>query len=551
MGQDFFAPPVRGLHFGLPLQRAQDGYALELYNVICRNGVVGTRLPFDRLSTPSALPYWLHSYVNGTTTSLIGVAKDGTIRRFLPTEAAVASLTAGITESVGFNFNGLLVWTNYPTNAPRTYDGAAIATPAFTLPATGDWATLTTSDITGGCPFKGRVFYWSFKSDEFLYTALNATAGTVSAFALKNIAQTGGNIKMITTLTMDGGVGQDDLLCFILDTGEMIVYAGDDPSSIASFQKVGAFKIPPPLAADGVTRMGGDTLIGTANGLIPVQNFITQGFGAIEADWLKALNPELQSWYSYLETARIRPCHIANRGLLVVIVEQGPATTDYSTMFVMDTTSRAWSRFVIYEDGGGVAFAAFSRGGVGVAANHGLQYNTSHHFHAIVEHSGQLYASAYKPDDTANNVVKYNLNSAAANLSDFGATEQPIRMLMGLPFQAQVEETVIVGNMLQFAVATSQLITSHTLHHMFNGAYPTVNQFTDATDYTQGLSGNLEVLNTKKQLGGGSGWSYAPVVIVDYFCNRGTGWDQGIRFEGLRVWHNPMQMHGNGFEAPA
>lgn len=534
----------------MPLQRPQDGYALELVNAICRNGVVGTRLPFDRLSTPSALPYWLHSYVNGTTTAMVGVAKDGTVRRFLPSESALASLTTGITESVGINFNGLLIHTAYPVNAPRSYDGTTYAALAITRPTTGDWSTLADTDFTGCCVFKGRVFWWSFKTDEIAYTALGAAGGTLSRFPTGTISQSGGNIKMITTLTMDGGVGQDDLMCIILDTGEMLVYAGDDPSTAASFSKVGAFKIPPPLAADGVTRMGGDTLVGTANGLIPVQNFISQGFGAIEAEWLKALNPELQSWYSYLGTARIRPYHIANRGLLVVIVEQGPAVSDYSTMFVMDTTSRAWSRFVIYEDGGGVAFAAFSRGGVGVAANHGLQYNTSHMFHAIVEHGGELYASAYKPDDTTNNVVKYVLNSASANIADFGATEQPIRMSFGLPFQAQPEEVVIVGNMLQFAVATSQVITSHTLHMMFNGAYTTVQQFQDSTDYTQGISGNLEILNSRKSLGAGSGWSLAPVVIVDYFCNRSTGWDQGIRFEGLRVWHNPTKVHNDGFEAP-
>ena len=90
----------------------------------------------------------------------------------------------------------------------------------------------------------------------------------MSRFPLHYVAETGGNIVLIESLTMDGGNGPDDFIAFILDTGECLIYQGSDPANAADWSIVGRFRVPPPLNGKCVTRIGGDSLMLTAAGLI-------------------------------------------------------------------------------------------------------------------------------------------------------------------------------------------------------------------------------------------------------------------------------------------
>lgn len=209
---------------------------------------------------------------------------------------------------------------------------------------------LVDADVTGFCVHKSRVWYWSRKSDEACYTALLARGGTLTRFPLGYVAETGGNIVLIETLTMDGGNGPDDFLAFILDTGEALIYQGSDPGSANDWSLVGRFRVPPPLNGKCVTRIGGDSLMLTQAGLIPLQNYIKAAFGQTQVDWLDKINAKLANLVpdGAESSARITDgrLYFATEQSLLLASVQITYPVDGTTvghLFAMDTSSQSWS----------------------------------------------------------------------------------------------------------------------------------------------------------------------------------------------------------------
>lgn len=201
---------------------------------------------------------------------------------------------------------------------------------------------LVDADVTGFCVHKSRVWYWSRKSDEACYTALQARGGTLSRFPLHYVAETGGNIVLIESLTMDGGNGPDDFIAFILDTGECLIYQGSDPANAADWSIVGRFRVPPPLNGKCVTRIGGDSLMLTAAGLIPLQNYIKAAFGQTQVEWVDSINPQIK----LLRVSDGRLYYSVNLGILFASVKYDPdlINTQYAgILYAMDVATGGWT----------------------------------------------------------------------------------------------------------------------------------------------------------------------------------------------------------------
>jgi hypothetical protein len=251
-------------------------------------------------STYTATANWVHRYVAGAVDQLLLVTSSGRVEVYDGTTLTqIFNLSMSVTESVAFNFNSKVGYTLYPSGAPREWDNSTSQAIPLTRPATGDWASLADTDIAGGHPFKGRVFYWSPKTNELIYTALGAIGGTLVRFPTETVSQTGGGVKLCTSLTMDGGNGPDDLFVIILTTGECLIYQGDDPGDAKAWEIVGRFNLPVPINANCVVRIGGDVLMLTNKGLIPLQQYIKGQLGQITQPWLRQINPYIERFFSW------------------------------------------------------------------------------------------------------------------------------------------------------------------------------------------------------------------------------------------------------------
>jgi hypothetical protein len=147
------------------------------------------------------------------------------------------------------------------SDAPQQYDGTTLAAIDFTG-STG----LTASSLIGCNVYQGRVFYWENNSPVYWYAAAGAYAGALEPVDLSFIAKKGGVIVTVFTWSLDAGDGLDDFICFLMSTGEAIVYQGTDPGDVQAWVLVGKYKMGEPVSVRGNVSIAGDELVLTRSG---------------------------------------------------------------------------------------------------------------------------------------------------------------------------------------------------------------------------------------------------------------------------------------------
>jgi len=91
--------------------------------------------------------------------------------------------------------------------------------------------SFPTTTIIGITIFKQRLIFVPKDELSFWYLPTGAVTGTALRFNLGQICRRGGRVMAALAWTIDGGNGSDDQLVLITTEGEVIVYAGDDPSN--------------------------------------------------------------------------------------------------------------------------------------------------------------------------------------------------------------------------------------------------------------------------------------------------------------------------------
>lgn len=166
------------------------------------------------------------------------------------------------------NFNGSMSLVN-GSDAPQEYDGATVS--ALTISGSG----LTVSTLIGNHVHKSRTYYWADNSQDFWYSAVNAIGGTLTKFPLSRISKLGGELMAMASWSRDAGDGQDDVACFIMSSGEILIYTGSDPGS--DYVLVGIFRSGAPIGRRCVEKVGGEVIIITKDGFTPISDMIASG----------------------------------------------------------------------------------------------------------------------------------------------------------------------------------------------------------------------------------------------------------------------------------
>lgn len=139
------------------------------------------------------------------------------------------------------------------SDTPLLYDGSTITN------STINGSGLTASNLDGVNVFKNRCFAWNSNKPEFWYGTTLAIQGTFSKFDLSNIAR--GNLTAMVSASRDGGKGPGDFAIFIMSSGDVVVYDGDDPSTASNWNLVGVYRIGKPISIRSARKIGGDVLI--------------------------------------------------------------------------------------------------------------------------------------------------------------------------------------------------------------------------------------------------------------------------------------------------
>lgn len=179
--------------------------------------------------------------------------------------AAVTSQNSGIYSTTMFSTAGgdFLVAVNGEDDH-LVYDGSAWAsnTPAITGVGSDDFSYVWV--------FKNRLFFIEKHTMNAWCLDVDALGGAAIQISLSGVFKRGGFLLFGATWSVDAGDGLDDFCLFITSTGEIAVFAGTDPSDPDAWSIVGTYDIGQPVGPFAHFRAGGDIIIATLDGMVPV-----------------------------------------------------------------------------------------------------------------------------------------------------------------------------------------------------------------------------------------------------------------------------------------
>lgn len=286
-------------------------------------------------------------YNGGATSKLFAIDATGLkIWDVSAVGVAVATTVSGLTNAQWeyaniTNSGGSFLYCCNGADKPRLFDGTtwtaidAISTPAIT--------GVTTTNLINVLLFKHRIWFIEKNTLKAWYLPTDAVGGAAQPFDLSGVATQGGVLVDLVAWTIDGGFGLDDNLAFITSKGEVIVYRGTDPASAATWVEMGVWQIGAPLGRRCMLKWGGDSLILTLDGLMPM----AQALQSSRLDPRIALSDKIagaigDAATAYQSTFGWEVFYFPKQNAVWVNV---PVAVGQQQQYVMNTITRAWCNF--------------------------------------------------------------------------------------------------------------------------------------------------------------------------------------------------------------
>ena len=340
-----FISPVRGLVLNENLSIAGPGGAEVLDNFICTQTGIKVRGGTSRHIPLGAQVRSIFTYTSGvfetafaaTSTSVFDITASAAVT---PT-AIFTGQTNGdwATQQFGTAGGDFLYAVNGADSA-RLFDGTTwVAVTAVSSPAiTG----IATTSLVHVFSFANRLFFVEENSMNVWYLPVDSIGGAAVKFPLAGVFKRGGKMLYGATWSLDAGDGLDDKCVFVSDQGEVAIYEGTNPSSAADWRLAGVYNVTKPLGPKAVMSAGGDLLIATQSGLVPISAAINRDAAALEmAAVSQAITPLWQDKSLTLDAGNWEIQKWPSQNIMIV---SQPGDRE-SACLIANLQTGAWSRF--------------------------------------------------------------------------------------------------------------------------------------------------------------------------------------------------------------
>lgn len=349
--QFLFPAPTNGWTLNENLTTPSPQGARVLDNWICGPTSIRARGGFNKTATVAsgAAVTSLFAYRSGSTGKMFAATASAVYDVTAPADpdvipaAAFSGQTAGYYSTAQYGTAGgnYLYAVNGADN-PRLFDGATwtaidgASTPAIT--------GVTTTTLSHVWSFASRIWFVQKDTMTAWYLPADSIGGAAQSVSLAGIFRKGGALLFGAAWSLDAGDGLDDKCVFVSTEGEVAVYEGSDPSTASTWRKVGVYEISAPLGQNATMQAGGDLLIATDVGLVPISEAIKRDIAALSVGAVtRRIEPY---WQDRARTQSSLPWEIAKwptEGIM--IVTQPQSTANIGTMLVANLQTGAWSRF--------------------------------------------------------------------------------------------------------------------------------------------------------------------------------------------------------------
>lgn len=182
-----------------------------------------------------------------------------------------------------------------------------------------DGSTFDTSPAITGVSSDTFSYVWAFKNRLWFVQKgtlnaayldnVDAIGGAASLFPLGGVFQLGGSLLFGASWSLNENSGLSASNVFVTTEGEVAVYQGSNPASATDFTLRGVYRIGRPLGPNAFIRAGGDLIIATEIGFVPLSQAIQRDVAAlspgavsfpIETAWNDAVARSQGSWNATL-----------------------------------------------------------------------------------------------------------------------------------------------------------------------------------------------------------------------------------------------------------
>jgi hypothetical protein len=111
---------------------------------------------------------------------------------------------------------------------------------------------------------------------------INAYQGALNLIPLAGACTKGGKLLFGATWSVDAGDGIDDKCVFGTDQGELLIFTGSNPTDPNNWRQEGRYAISPPMGMNAHIGVGGDLLMMSVDGIVPISASITMSPGQLE-----------------------------------------------------------------------------------------------------------------------------------------------------------------------------------------------------------------------------------------------------------------------------
>jgi hypothetical protein len=221
-------------------------------------------------------------------------------------------------------------------DAPQIYDGTTISA----MPISGSGLTIT--NLNGIHIHKNRSYFWDNRTQDFWYSATNALGGVLTKFPLGRVTNGGGNLMCVGTWSRDAGNGMLDMIVFVLNSGDVLLYSGSDPGS--DFALVGRYSSGAPIAIRGCKKIDAELYLITKSGYLPLSRALPVGksSGDLTAISDKIRGASLDATRTYGSNFGWEILQYPAKNMLIVNV---PLSSVEIQQHVMNIETHAWCRF--------------------------------------------------------------------------------------------------------------------------------------------------------------------------------------------------------------
>lgn len=193
-----------------------------------------------------------------------------------------------------------------------------------------------------------RVWAIEKNSTNAWYLDPEAIGGAMTKFPLGGIFKRGGSLLFIAEWSQDEGAGLSASLAFFTTEGEVAVYSGTDPDSAATWSLRGVYRIGLPLGKDAWIKAGGDIVVATDIGMVPLSQAVVRDVAALT---LAAISSPIEDEWSKAVATRVSREWVCEswptRQMLLVAFP--PSDTARAGMFAANLLTGAWAFFTAWD----------------------------------------------------------------------------------------------------------------------------------------------------------------------------------------------------------